>query len=120
MQSDTPLIRRKTTADRGKVLISTHEIIIAMKSRESDIFTTRDIAAGLAQSHPEIPADQLEYAVRRAVAWLLTRGYVETAKETEKRFTKAREPYWVAVYRRVDVMGECDCKLLNQIFMGVF
>ena len=109
----------QTKSDRGKVLISTHEILLAMRARDSDSFTTRDIAHALAGDHQDTPAAQIEYAVRRGVAWLMSRGYVVIAKETEKRYTRAREPYLVTVYRRVDVMGECDCKLLNRIFLGV-
>ena len=110
------LIRRQTTADRGKVLVSTHDVLTCLQSGNSGPFTTRDIALVLAQSRQELTLDQIEYSVRRAVAWLLTRGYVMRSGDNPPR-TQRRAPNWATRYIRVEVMGPCDCDLLNKIFM---
>lgn len=110
------LIRRVVTADRGKVLVSTHDVLTFLQTFRGETFTTRDIAMSLAQSRQELALDQMEYAVRRAVAWLLTRGYVARSKDNPPR-TLRKAPNWATRYVKVNVMRPCDVALLNKIFM---
>ena len=114
--TDQLLIRRVVTADRGKVLVSTHDVLTCLQSRDVDTFTTRDIALTLAQSRQELPLDQIEYSVRRAVAWLLKRGHVERAKDNPPRALR-RAPNWATKYVLIEVKGPCDWDLWNKIFM---
>lgn len=110
------LIRRQVTADRGSVLVSTNDVLDVLKHYGDEPFTTRDIALILAQSRQEISFEQVEYSVRRAVAWLLKRGYVSQAADNPPR-SQRRPPNWGTRYVRIEVMGPCDCGLLNKIFM---
>ena len=116
MPTEQILIRRVVTADRGKVLVSTHDVLTSLQSCNSETFTTRDIALILAQSRQELPLDQIEYSVRRAIAWLLTRGYVARSKDNPPRSLR-RAPNWGTRYIKVEVMGPCDVAMLNNIFM---
>lgn len=113
------LIRREVTADRGQVFITTEDVLEALKFREDERFTTRDIALVLAQSRQDASQARVEYAVRAAVSWLVARGYIKRTKETVKRYTRNHEPYWATVYLKIERMGPCNCALLNRIFMGV-
>ncbi len=110
------LIRREVTADRGKVFLSTHDVLVCIQALPQEAFTTREVALAIAQSNPRLPLGQLEHSVRRAIAWLLKRGYVIQAKGNPER-ARRRAPNWGMRYEAVEVMGPCDCALLNKIFM---
>ena len=42
--TDTPLIVRKVTADRGVKAVTTHEVLECIKEMTSDTFSTRELA----------------------------------------------------------------------------
>ena len=45
--TDTPLIVRKVTADRGVKAVTTHEVLACIKEMTSDTFSTRELADAL-------------------------------------------------------------------------
>ena len=45
--TDTPLIVRKVTADRGVKAVTTHEVLECIKEMTSDTFSTRELANAL-------------------------------------------------------------------------
>ena len=45
--TDTPLIRRQTTADRGVKAVTTHDVLACIKELTSDTFSTRELANAL-------------------------------------------------------------------------
>ena len=117
---ETPLIRCQVTADRGAgILVTTQDVLECIQSLPTETFTTRDIADAIKAAHPHDAYHRLEYACRQSVTWLIVRGHVARSKRTVKRYTKAGEPYPATVYMYVERGGDCDCDLLNQIFLGV-
>ena len=117
--TDTPLIVRKVTADRGVKAVTTHEVLECIKEMTSDTFSTRELANALMVRHENIDYGRLEYSVRQSIVWLMRRGYVKAAKGAVKRYTKSHEPYWATVYESVEKGEPCDVCLLNRIFFGV-
>lgn len=119
--TDTPLIRRQVTADRGTaVLVTTHDVLQCIRGLSAKTFSTREVADALREAHPGTEYSRLEYAVRQSISWLVKRGYVEIADGTVKRYTQVTHaPYWCSVYVAVDRGEACDCALLNKIFFGV-
>ncbi len=118
--TDTPLIKRVVTADRGNArTVTTSEVLACIYGLQDDRFSSRDVADALRSEHQATEYLHLEYAVRRSIAWLVKRGDVVVTKDTVKRYTRFNEPYWATVYERVEHMGPCDVCLLNSIFMGM-
>ena len=117
--TDTPLIRRQVTADRGVKAVTTHEVLECIKDMALDRFTTRELADALIIRHRDIDYERLERSVRQSVVWLVTRGYVKPTNEEAKRLTRRHEPYGATVYEAVEKGGPCDVCLLNRIFMRV-
>lgn len=120
--TDTPLIRRVVTADRGVRAVTTREVLDCIKEMPGKTFSTRDVAEAVRAKYAKcsnIDFFRLEYSVRQAIVWLCRRGEVSATKVTIKRFTAAREPYWVTVYLRIEKGEPVDVRLLNQIFLHV-
>ena len=117
--TDTPLIHRVVNADRGLVFVSTEEVHKAIRALDSEAFTTRDLADELIGKHLELEYPRLEYAVRASISWLVNRGCVRGTERTIRRYTPAKEPYGATVYERIEWGGECDCELVNRIFLRV-
>ena len=117
--TDTPLIVRKVTADRGVKAVTTHEVLECIKELSLDTFTTREVADALILRHKDIDYGRLEYSVRQSFVWLVRRGYINPTDDEVKRFTKSHEPYSATVYQAVEKGGPCDVCLLNQIFLRV-
>ena len=45
--TETPLIRRQTTADRGVKAVTTHEVLACIKELTGETFSTRELANAL-------------------------------------------------------------------------
>ena len=45
--TDTPLIRRQTTADRGVKAVTTHDVLACIKELTGETFSTRELANAL-------------------------------------------------------------------------
>ena len=117
--TDTPLIVRKVTADRGVKAVTTHEVLACIKEMTGKTFSTRELADALMLRHRDIDYGRLEYSVRQSIVWLMRRGYVRPSEGSVKRYTKSNEPYWATVYQAVEKGEPCDVCLLNQIFLRV-
>ena len=117
--TDTPLIVRKVTADRGVKAVTTHEVLECIKDMASETFSTRELADALMIRHQDIDYGRLEYSVRQSIVWLMRLGYVKRTGQKVKRFTRRREPYSATVYQAVEKGAPCDVCLLNQIFLRV-
>ena len=117
--TETTLIIRKVTADRGVKAVTTHEVLACIKEMTGETFSTRELADALMVRHTDIDYGRLEYSVRQSIVWLMRRGYVRPSKGSVKRFTKSHEPYWATVYESVEKGEPCDVCLLNRIFFGV-
>ena len=117
--TDTPLIVRKVTADRGVKAVTTHEVLACIKEMTGKTFSTRELADALMLRHRDIDYGRLEYSVRQSIVWLMRRGYVRPSEGSVKRYTKSNEPYWATVYESVEKGEPCDVCLLNRIFMRV-
>lgn len=114
--TDTPLIRRDVTADRGlrrrkhrhKVSVSTERVIECV-GELPDRWTTHDVAKALNVS---------EHAVRTSIQWLSDHKRIREAG-VEARLTRgSRKSYWVRVYEICPDPTPCDVALLNQLFLS--
>lgn len=115
VMSETPLIRRVVTADRGQrrkhrhvVTVST-EAVIECVGELPDQWSTRDVAEKIGVS---------ERAVRASIQWLAVNGMIRSVASIERRVRGDGQIYRVRVYEVVPV-SECDVGLLNRIFLGV-
>ena len=52
--TETPLIRRQTTADRGVKAVTTHEVLACIKELTGETFSTRELANALMVRHENI------------------------------------------------------------------
>lgn len=110
------LIRRKTTADRGIVHVSTEEVLICIKSLKAAEFSTCEIVDALQGAHQHTGRRVLEYAVRTAVAWLMERSDVEVAGFTHRYSKRCKYPYRVTIYRVVTKEAPIDFSVLYRAF----
>ena len=117
--TDTPLIVRKVTADRGVKAVTTHEVLACIKEMTGETFSTRELADALMVRYADIDYGRLEYSVRQSIVWLMRRGYVKRTEQKVKRFTRMHEPYGATVYQAVEKGEPCDVCLLNRIFLHV-
>lgn len=112
--TDTPLIRRVVTSDRGlfrrkhrhRVIVSTERVIECV-GELPDKWTTLDVAKAIGVS---------EHAVRTAVQWLSDNQLIRQAGVVD-RTTAAKKPYKVMAYEISPIPDACDVALLNQIFL---
>ena len=88
--------------------ISTEAVIECIGSIK-DQWTTRDVAERLG-----VP----ERAVRTAVQWLSNNDRIRKVTTKERKTADGRSVYQVTVYEIAPV-NDCDCALLNKIFMGI-
>lgn len=116
------IIRHVSPLDRPVTPRVTREEVIAIARSLPDGFSTRDIADKIMDSgsHRGLSYDQIEYAVRAAVGWLLKSKWMEPSKAKAKRYTKeTNHMYWAETYVFVEHWGPPDLAALNRIFLGV-
>jgi hypothetical protein len=99
--TDAPLIKRKTTGDRGPPRLTTHEVSKCIRERGGEAFTTQDIASCLLSGHPGVDPARVEYSVRAAVFWLMERGKVRVVGEAIRKSPRCSHGYQVTLYREV-------------------
>jgi hypothetical protein len=99
--TDTPLIRRQTTVDRT-IYVSTRDVLRQIQILAIDEFTTREIAESMQSAHRGIDPARLEYAVRTAVKWLVTRGDVRPVGARKHYTVTHGAQYWATTYGHVE------------------
>jgi len=120
--TETPLIRREVTADRGIRAVTTREVLECITEMPDETFSTYEVVQAVREKfakHSNIDFELLERSVRQSVTWLVRRGHIQITKSTVKRYTSAREPYWVTVYLRIDKGQPFDVEFFNRVFMHV-
>lgn len=110
--TDTPLIKRITTRDRGIPLLTTHEVFKCISEKGGKAFTTRDIADCLLSCHPGTDPARVEYSVRAAVFWLMDRGKVIVVGDSIRKSPRCMHGYHVTVYREVPEPAVVDFSTL--------
>ena len=110
--TDAPLIKRKTTGDRGLPRLTTHEVSQCIRERGGEDFTTQDIANCLLSGHPGVDPARVEYSVRAAVFWLMERGKVIVVGEAIRKSPRCAHGYQVTLYREVPEPVEIDFSTL--------
>jgi hypothetical protein len=99
--TDAPLIKRKTTGDRGPPRLTTHEVSKCIRERGGEAFTTQDIANCLLSGRPGVDLARIEYSARAAVFWLVERGKVRVDGEVIRKSPRCHHGYHVTLYREV-------------------
>jgi hypothetical protein len=112
--TETPLIRREVTTDRGIkrkhrhfVTISTEAVLACVRSMPEG-WTTHDVAKRLGVG---------ERAVRTAVQWLVDTRQIKSAGEVSRATNATKKPYRARVYVICPEPCQCDVSLLNRIFL---
>lgn len=115
--TNTPLIRREVTADRGPLFVTTDEVLDAIKDIDAEEWTTRDVT-DLLMLKRRVEYKRLERAVRAAVNYLIARGQVEKSNKTIRLTAKNQDQYLVTCYALIKTYESADVALLNKIFFG--
>jgi len=115
--TNTPLIRREVTADRGTLFVTTDEVLDAIKDIDAEEWTTRDVT-DLLMLKRRVEYKRLERAVRAAVNYLIARGQVEKSNKTIRLTAKNQDQYLVTCYALIKTYESADVALLNKIFFG--
>jgi hypothetical protein len=110
--TDTPLIKRRVTGDRGAPRLTTHEVAKCIRERGGEPFTTQDIANCLLVCHPGEELARVEYSVRAAVFWLVERGKVIVVGEAIRKSPRCTHGYHVTLYREVPEPAVVDFSTL--------
>jgi hypothetical protein len=110
--TDAPLIKRKTTGDRGPPRLTTNEVSKCIRERGGEPFTTQDIANCLLVCHPGEELARVEYSVRAAVFWLMERGKVRVVGEEIRKSPRCSHGYQVTLYREVPEPAVVDFSTL--------
>lgn len=115
--TNTLLIRREVTADRGPLFVTTDEVLDAIKDIDAEEWTTRDVT-DLLMLKRRVEYKRLERAVRAAVNYLIARGQVEKSNKTIRLTAKNQDQYLVTCYALIKTYESADVALLNKIFFG--
>ena len=115
--TNTPLIRREVTADRGTLFVTTDEVLDAIKDIDAEEWTTRDVT-DLLMLKRRVEYKRMERAVRAAVNYLIARGQVEKSNKTIRLTAKNQDQYLVTCYALIKTYESADVALLNKIFFG--
>lgn len=110
--TDTPLIKRRVTGDRGPHRLTTHEVSQCIRERGGEAFTTQDIANCMLSGHPGVDPARVEYSVRAAVFWLVERGKVIVVGEEIRKNPRCTHGYHVTLYREVPEAAPIDFSTL--------
>ena len=115
--TNTLLISREVTADRGPLFVTTDEVLDAIKDIDAEEWTTRDVT-DLLMLKRRVEYKRLERAVRAAVNYLIARGQVEKSNKTIRLTAKNQDQYLVTCYALIKTYESADVALLNKIFFG--
>lgn len=115
--TNTLLIRREVTADRGPLFVTTDEVLDAIKDIDAEEWTTRDVT-DLLMLKRRVEYKRMERAVRAAVNYLIARGQVEKSNKTIRLTAKNQDQYLVTCYALIKTYESADVALLNKIFFG--
>ena len=93
--TDTPLIRREVTADRGPLHISTDEIYTAICNIKGESFTVREIANVIQRKRRGVHKQRIANAVKTGISWLVSRDLVEVSGSIRVRSRKQPKLFYL-------------------------
>ena len=93
--TDTPLICREVTADRGPLHISTDEIYTAICNIKGESFTVMEIANVIQRKRRGVQKQRIANAAKTGVSWLVAREAVEVSGSIRVRSRKQPKLFYL-------------------------